>query len=391
MKTKVPNQIHRDLMGVCGLNPWDGHDSSSRKQMMSSHISQTLVIKGATERRCQTGMEREFGKYTFSTKMPVDAEIIKVIERYRHTIGQDSIRKNPQSIVLYEDVNTKEIGMLSVTEHCSYHQYFGFPYKNKPALSQIHTGAFIKAGTILQDSPSITDSGGYMFGRECNFAFASLPAASEDGVVVSRDILPKLGFTTYEHRVVEWGSKRFPLNLYGDAENFKAFPDIGDLVRPDGLLMCLRTFDELLSPVEQNINDLREPDYVYDKCTYAVGTGGRIVDIKVHHDTDSSYAGTPMGMELQAERYDNHRRHFYSELLAEHARLRRQRGAQLRITPELHRMLVEAQSVVGDTKGKRVNKLYRQSPLDDWRVEFVIQFDIVPTIGFKISDLHGGS
>lgn len=388
MKTKTPNQIHPDLMGISALNPWSGNDSSSRGQMYANHLTQALVINGATERFCQTGMEREYGKYTFSVKMPVDAQIIRTIERYRNKIGKDYIASNPQTVIIYEDVATKEIGIVSVASYCSYHQYFGFEYKTKPAWSNIYAGSYIAADTILMDSPSVTDNGGYKYGIELNMAFMSHPAVSEDGIMISRDALPRLGFKTFETRVVEFGNKRFPLNLYGDAENFKPFPDIGDHVRPDGLLMCLRSYDRELAVVEQGIYDLAEPDFIFDKATYT-GANGKIIDIRIHHDNKSTQAGTPAGMETQPEKYDLARRQFYQDIVSEYSRLRRERGDGLRITPEFHRMVIEALSVVQESPN-RILKLYRQAPLDDWRIEFVIEYETVPTIGFKATDCHGG-
>ena len=222
MNNKVPNQLYRELLGVVGLNPWAGHDSSSRQQMFASHLSQALVISGSTERFCQTGMEREYGKYTFSIKVPGDAdkkggiEIIKILERYPAKIGADTIRHNPQTLIIYEDIHTKEIGVINIPTYCSYHQYFGFEYKAKKALSEVRVGAAIQAGTILLDSPSITDDGGYKYGAECNMAFMSIPGVSEDGIIIRKEALKRFSFKTYENRTVEWGNKRFPLNLYGD-------------------------------------------------------------------------------------------------------------------------------------------------------------------------------
>lgn len=395
-KIKQPNELFRDLMGVNGLNPWDGYDSSSRKQMFSSHIGQTLVIKGSSERRCQTGMEREYAKYTFSVKMPVDAEIIKVIERYPRTQSVDSINFNPETAVIYEDERTKEVGLLMLKGYCSHHSYFGFEYKNQPALSQLSAGGRVKAGTILQDSPSVTPDGGYKYGRECNMAFMSHPAVSEDGILISRDVLPHFSFKTYETRVAEWGEKRFPLNLYGDETTYKPFPDIGDYIREDGLLMALRSFDDNLAVVEQSVTALRKPDFIFDKLIYVAGAGdrekrsGRVVDIRVHHDSNSAQPTTPTGMDTQALKYDRARRQFYSAILHEYHRLRKQRAGKLVLTPEFHRMVVEAISVVGDNKGSRLRKLYRQAPLDDWRVEFVVEYNVTPTVGFKLTDCHGG-
>jgi hypothetical protein len=363
--------------------------------MMSSHISQTLVINGSTERYCQTGMEREFGKYTFSIKVPGDPnteggiEVIRVIERYPSKIGKDAIKFNPQSLIIYEDVNTKEIGIINIPTYCSYHQYFGFEYKAKPALSDIRIGAFIPAGTILMDSPSITDNGGYKFGRECNIAFMTHPAVSEDGIMVNSDVLKHFAFKTYENRVVEWGSKRFPLNLYGDENNYKPFPDIGDRIRADGILMCLRNYDKELAVVEQNVSAMMEPDMIFDKITYAGGEGGKVIDVKIHHNSQTTQNNLGANIDAQADKYNDAKYKFYQDILDEYHRLKRERGDNLRITPELHRFIVEGLAVL-DTDPQKLIKLYRHAPLDDYRIEFVIEYEIKPTIGFKLTDLAGG-
>lgn len=385
----VPNELRPDLMSVCALNPWPGHDSSSRIQMFASHLGQKLVIAGATERRCQTGLEAEFAKYTFSVKMPCDGRVIKVIHRYPKTVGKDSISINPQTVVIYENEQTNEIGIINIPLYCSYHQYFGFEYKSKPAINKLINGQFIAKDTIFMDSPAVTDDGGYKYGAEINMAFMSHPAVSEDGIMISRDVLPKFKFKIYENRVVDWGSKKFPLNVYGDAENFKPFPEIGEYIKDDGVLMILRNFDKNLSPVEQSIYDLMEPDYIFDKAIYVTGGGGKIVDIRVHHE-DSIQSPTPMGMEVQIDKYDKARKTFYNEIISEYKRLKKSKGDSLVLTPEFSRLIVEGLTAVDTGENQKINKLYRHTPIDDYRVEFVIEYEITPDIGFKLTDCHGG-
>ena len=113
MLTERPNELHRELMSICGLNPWHQHDSSARIAMLSSHLGQMLQIHGATERTFQTGMETEYGKYTFNVSMPCDGKIVKIIERYRADLSQESIKENPETIVIYEDVDTKVLDYFS--------------------------------------------------------------------------------------------------------------------------------------------------------------------------------------------------------------------------------------------------------------------------------------
>lgn len=390
-----PNQLSQKLTTVLGLTSFDPYNSASRKQMWSSHISQALVIKGSTEKGIQSGMEQEYGKYTFSKKLPVNADIIRIIHRYPQTLDVNSIKHNPETLVIYEDAVTKVIGCLSLEDYHSNHSYFGFAFQNTPDRNKIRVGASIAEGTVFQNSPSINKQGNYMYGRECNIALMSLPGVAEDGIVVSRDLLEKFSFKTYERRVVEFGSKYYPLNMYGDETNYKAFPDIGDLVRPDGVLMALRSYDEDFEPVEISVNATRSLDNVFDRSTYT-SSGGRVIDIRTMHDADSLVPTTPIGMEVQASKYDDSKRRFYREIINEYEIYRRNRGDSLELSKEFHSKVEEAYRVLGlkgsgeQDAGDRVTKTYRGIPLDDWRIEFVIEYDITPNIGFKLTDQYGG-
>lgn len=381
------NQLHREFLSVVGLNPWAGNNSASRTQMFGSHIGQRLVIEGASERRCMTGMEMEFGKYTLNVEMPEDGQIIKVIERYPYTPDASCIESNPQTVVIYENTDGV-IGMINLPNYCSYHPYFGFEYKAQPGLETIKPRAFIPKGTVFLDTPSKTKDGGYMYGAEVNVAYMSHPAASEDGILISRDILNKFNIRTYETRVVEWGVKRIPLNMYGTPEKFKGFPDIGECVREDGLLMMFRTHDKATAAVDQSIYDLMEPDYVFDKAVYANGEGGRVVDIRVIH-TDPGQAGSLSGMDEQINKYSLATRNFHRKIVDEYRRLQRERGDSLVITSEFQRMVVESLAIIDDNES-RLSIIYRQSPLDEYRVEFVIEYVLTPDIGFKLTDTAGG-
>lgn len=383
------NEIRRDLASSIGLNPWMAFDSSPRVQMFSSHLGQKLVVAGATEKLCQTGMEIEYGKYTFSIKMPVDGTIIRTVERYKKTIDINSINLNPQTIAIYENDKTKEVGVINLTQFCSYHQYFGFEYKAKPAINKLVRGTQIEKGEIFLDSPAVTDQGNYKYGVELNMAFMSHPSVSEDGVMIARDALDKFKFKTYETRIAEWGSKKFPLNLYGTVDNYKAFPDIGDYVRDDGLLMMMRSYEKSLAPVEQSIYDVMEPDYISDTGIYANGPGGRIIDIKVY-TSDSSLFENSGTIDTQVNKYLLATREFHQKIVSEWRRLKKERGDSLNITSEFHRQVVESLAYIGEeNETPKITKEHRKTPLDDYRVEFTIEYNVTPRDGFKFTDTHG--
>ena len=389
--TKVPdNELRVDLLASVGVNPWAQHDSAPRVQMLAGHLSQALVIAGASPRRCQTGIERQFGRFTFNIKMPANAEIIRVYEQYPRTIDRNAIRENPRTAVIYEDIETKEVGILMIPRYHCKHQHFGFRYKFKPqAMSRLIPGDHIAKGTILADSPAVDDMGNYSLGLETEVALMSIPGIIEDGVVISESYARKLTTKGFESRVASWGTKYYPLNLYGTDEEYKPFPDIGDTIREDGLLFALRPYDPLLAPIEMTPKALREPDHTFDKLIYAE-KGARVIDVSVRHEVKNGPPPTPIGMEVQTQRYYAAQLKFYRNIIELYNDLRRRRKDSLRITPEFHRTLVEALIYCQEPGKNRATQMYQRQPLDDWRVEVTFEYDVLPTTGFKLTDLHGG-
>lgn len=399
MVHKMENELRPELLSIHSINSFVGFNSSSRNVMFYNHISQALPILGSSEKRVQTGVERELGKYTFSVQMPEDGVIIDVIERYPAIIGANSIKFNPETILIYENKNY-EIGMISIPYYHSTHTSFGFKYELKEGISQIGRGNFIPKGTIFADSPSKSENGGYKYGTELNIAFMSHPAGAEDGIMVSSDVIDKLKFKVFETRTIEFGSKFFPLNLYGTKDKYKPFPEIGDYVRDDGILMAIRQYDDSIAPVTMSAMDLMEIDYIFDRITYARGKGGKVVDIKLIHDETKS-SNVPAEMMENVNHYSRALTNFYLRLLECEQRIRKQRKEKFGkdtvvFTPPLHRLLVEARALTNnqhpryaDRRDNKLNIVYKKEPLDDYRVTFVVEYDITPSVGFKMTGSYG--
>ena len=386
------------LLGIHAINSFCGNDSASRSTMMSSHFSQRLVLMSGTEKRIQTGLESDMSNYTFNKKMPVDGVVIKIIERYPRRIDADDILFSPETLVIYEDYATKEIGCISIPYHLCMHQHFGFVYEKKPGYEKIRPGEFIPKGTIFVDSPAVKDNQGYEFGREFNIAYMTHVAASEDGILISEDALPYLKFKLFETRKVEFGSKSFPSNLYGSVEHYKPFPEIGEYIREDGLLMMLREYNYDLSPVDISIYDVREPDFIFDTAVYARGGIGKVIDIKVFHD-DNDNSPTPTGIMTHVDKYARTLKNYYREILDTERKIyfdnKKKYGTNnVVFRPEFHRLCVEARAILNEDTSlktnKKLNKTDNRVPVDDYRVIFTIEYEIMPTVGFKLTDMHGG-
>lgn len=393
------NELSIEHVGVTAFNPFSQHIGSSRAVMFNSHLNQKLVLIDPDEKTIQSGIEREFSKDTFKIEMPNDGTIIKIIERYPTGINIDSINYNPETVVIYEIEETKELDYFLIPNYMSYHQTFGYKLKFNENVNRIRQGETIKKGTIFADTPGAVDNN-YRFGVNLNVALMTTPHVSEDGYVVSDAALKKFKFNLYETRVVNFGSKKFPLNIHGTIDDYKMFPDIGEYIntsRSDGVLMALRDYNEKNYPVSISNLDLMEIDHIFDKSVYVRSGNGKIIDIKVISNNFNSKK-LPKQILTQPEKYRKAYVDFNKELYSVEQTIREERRKKygediVKLTPKLHSLLVSSLSIINPKQAntnKFLNLVYRQVPLDEYRVEFIIEYEITPSIGCKLTDLNGG-
>lgn len=397
-ETVLANAIRHELdirlLGVAANNPFPWADSSPRSVMYGQHQGQSLVTLDCGIRRLVTGSERQFGKATFSKKFNCNANVIQIVPRYPKTIGSDYIAENPEEVVIYDDVDTRMIHVMSLEKHHCIHQHFGFKYKSTKARENLHRGASFAKGTILADSPAIDEHGNYKYVTNTQVAYMSLPGVIEDGVIISKSYAKRLTTKGFETVTASWGRTHYPVNLYGDPTNperYKGFPDIGDVIRQDGAVFGLREYDDLLGPVEMTPEALANPDYFHDKITYLTKPGAKVVDVKVWRAGNDRFSPTPEAMVRQCDKYYNAQLAFYRKLLQIYNDLRKTRQGYFKISKPFSALLVEALSYLPDheVSGGKVKKTLRRELLDDVYVSVTVEYDEVADVGFKVTGLHG--
>lgn len=390
-----PNEIQSQFLHLLAMSAFPVANSASRNQMAGSHLCQTLTVAGsanpATGRLVQTGIEREFGKYTFSIQMPANGRVLHIFPVYPPTLGKDGIKENTYTLVIYEDTDTGEIGCIELQGYHSAHQYFGFIYKKSKTLHELRVGAYIEKGARFMISPDVDDHGNYNPGVSLNVALITDPATSEDGIMISRAALEKLRFTKIITREVEWGSDSFPLNIYGDETTFKAFPDIGEWVAPNEVLMALRKIDPLDNTVAgKSQSQVRKIDYTFDETTYVAAGPAKILDIRVYKDQRKSPQVS--GTDGQCDKYVLARYAFAQKLINAYHGWKKIKKGEVKLSARLHALLIDAQADLTDLDPKqpKITRQFKCEPLDICRVEFVLQQDVIPNIGNKATDTYGG-
>lgn len=394
--TRQRKEVGVDLFGLNALEPFVINDSAPRRAMAAAMFGQAPVIEGNEPARIFTGVELEYSQETFNIAFPCDATVLRIIRKYPVGIGRDAIHYNPITAILYEDYYDpyKTVGVIEVPEYLSFHQEFGYPLVRNPEVwERLAPGENFAKGEVIAHSPAVRRNGQYGIGLEAETALMSLPATIEDGFIISESLARRLTPTTYTRVMASWGRRSFPLNLYGDENTYKPFPDIGECIGEHGIIVATRETDEDLAVAEMTPRALRTVDHAFDRPLYGK-PGSRVVDIKVYHDERLNPPCTPHGMDEQVRKYYDATATYYRTLLEEWERMRARKargGGELRVTPELNSLLVDAMIFLPVSDDKRkLTRMWRTERLDEWTVEITYETKLEVGVGYKLTDKHGG-
>ncbi|ARV77236.1 RNA polymerase beta subunit [Pseudomonas phage Noxifer] len=388
-------EIDATLLGQLANDPFYGTVSAARGAMYASHQGQGPIMEENEPRRTMSGTEPHYAKHTFDIRFPVAATILHVVRKYPPGLGMggDNIRHNPITTIIYEDYYCpfKTIGVIQVPDFNSLHQDFGYKYKrNEKLWDRIVPGAEIDADEVLCASTAVKGNGLYGTGISAETVFMSVPGSIEDGFDFNEEFLERMAPTVYGKYIGSSGQKSILLNLYGDDKIYKPYPDIGDRVRADGLIMAMRDIDENLAPAQMTARALREVDHAFDRRIYGK-PGALVKNVTVYRDSRVYPSNVPIGMDTQLNKYYQAGCRYYQQLMTIYDGLKKRRGKSLRITEELNQLLVEAQIYLPTPDNMRkLTRMYRLDILDEYRVEVTTEHKMIPDMGFKATDCVGG-
>lgn len=390
MQDNLRKFIPTELQGLAGNNPYRGTISAARMHMYYSHIGQSLVVKGVTPRLFFTGVEDEYGKNTHSVRMPVNAEIFRIVDKDPSYTEMEKKLPNPLTMIVYQntDVRGREFDILEVPKTHCLHQHYGFSYKFNPSVMQdMRPGNFIKAGTILADSPTVREDGVHMYATETNYCLITMPEVTEDGVLASEEWLDTQEVECFGERTFRFGGNEIPLNLHGTVDDYKILLDIGDTIPETGLLFATRKVDPVLAPIYMHPEALRKVESG-DSPIYAI-KGAVITDIEIVRGRNES-PSYPAEFNAQCHFYLKRAHRFYKSLVDIEKELTQRYGNNYSLGPQLAAELDHAHAYCDQFNKKCEVEPYRDKlPVREWWVRVAFKYKMRPTIGNKISDEQG--
>lgn len=453
-------EITEELLGAHAANSLVQHNSSARSYMYTSHLSQSLTLLNGDSPILETGVDSQLSEHTFGPVAEDDVRILKKVTRYRGM--SNGYVSNVTDIIYFTlketyDENTNQIEMeLDIIDVPKYHagvyQNFGFTYNhNHDVLDNLKQGSILKAGTWLARSPAVKKNGGYGLGVNANMLMCTHPDIAEDAVVISESLAKKMAYEVFETKYIDFGSTYLPLNLYGNADEYKPFPEIGDKINKNSVLAALRHFKDFganragleddpvdYTPALLSNADLMEFDTNFDKCIYLRGPGsdvdvgdgrieesGVVVDIKCFKNPKKT-SELFHGMNELSEKYVRSYLQYCEDVINAYDSICKELGDRdygygdnkIKKSAQLHSLVVNAGKVAYEHNVKRIksnpvlmalskrlkfvkgtstsnlpNKLglsNRNENLDTYRMEFTIRYVVTLGKGHKISDQSGG-
>lgn len=266
---------HSSVIGTTAyLESTSQKNSAARLLMGTQQSQQTLEPAKPDIPWILTGGETELAKYTFDDIMQCNAIVIAKIPFYF-----SARQKDVPFTLIYRVEETGEIDYMDVTPYIQNHTIFGNRKHFTPRVRSLEPGDILIKGERLTKTGTIQLEDLYTSTVNANVIFCSDPESTEDGFRVTPEFIERTVPLAIGDVTASYGSKSFPINVYGNEVNPRAFPTQGERIRQDGLAFCIREYgdwDWLMTHKSQ----LNKPDRVFDVCMHAE-PGAEVIDVDV--------------------------------------------------------------------------------------------------------------
>lgn len=299
IETKVKPRIQKpeESLSMTLNQPFVNTTSGSRKVLNNIQYQHAMNMVYAEPSTIVTGHEDRFGEVSSSVITACgEYTCVAKIERYSEYPGMEYL------LIFHEPVNNLLISVKRVPYHYNT-QSFGYLYNNN-VLDSIEVGDTIDSGTVLRTSMVIDDLGCRRDGANFVVLYCACGQTTEDGIIISESAAKKFSIANVDEVELRYNANTAPLNLYGDDDEYKIMPDIGETVKK-GKLAANRIEDRknMLYTMSQE----RLKKTLMSDTKYLIETGAMVVDIDVCCNDESILKENPYYAQLYKYHLDKKR------------------------------------------------------------------------------------
>lgn len=391
-------KLNKRYLGFSGMANFGENVSSSRYAMFFGFFGQYVsTLKNSEPPITLSGLEHDFGETLFSRRLPHDSTILSIIDRY-YSPYKDGINTVCEKIVIYHDRETNQIDFMNIPYIEKHNPKFGFNHKPEPILDDVEYGDTLEAGTYLSRTNSDKGDGEVGFGLNVTGALISHKHVAEDTVIITESLSKRGEFTTYQTIEGMTGYNNIPLNAFGDDENYKVFPDLGEIIddtvvfatrslppstfKSDGTDSKIGSAGHYISTYSNAHLQCLDPEF--DRLYNVNKPKGKVVDIIVLKNPKGKKVASHHDAFGQLEKYANAYKAYAKQFVETIDKIKRDyKGIPL--SHKLHNEAVYFRSILDESivKTKGLDKL------DLYYVKIVVEFTHTLKKGMKVTGLYG--
>ena len=352
-----------------GLNiPNNATAGGARKLMNNIHQSHSLVLSEGDMPFVSTGYENRFGDLSSSIiKTDDDMEILGVIPKFSNNPTQ-------HYYVIVKNLTTNEISHFERISYKYVTEMYGYLYNNDILDYYVTTSNYIPKGTVVRRSAGFDAFGNKANGRNVNIAYMALDNNMEDSIVISESCSRKMAAPLVKTVKIIMNENDIPLNIYGDNNVYKTFPDVGEEIQNATLLAYRRERieDAIYTQSVQRLQRIMMSD---DRVTIK----GVVHDINVYCNNPEYIAENIYNKQIYS---------YYQDRLRVDREIIAIVGPYItagnNISYDLQKLFILAQDELSQ------KKFIDKKQFSNIMIEFVVVEQIDLGIGGKISDRYGG-
>lgn len=273
IQERLPSMEH--AIGKGGMQPFANTNSGTRKIMNIIQNEQKMQLERAEPAIISTGAENLFGELSSSfVRAEANYTVIEKISKFPSFENQ-SIRNSNYWVILLD----AEKGVLHTEQRVDYRhitESYGYRMDNS-YLDELFVGDCIPKGTPIKKSSSFDHANNKADGINLTTIYVSTALTTDDPIVISESAARKFAAPLFSPVKPVINDNDILLNLYGDNDNYKTFPDIGEEVK-NGIVCAVRRErkddEALYSQSWERLKDIMISDEKYI-------VKGKVIDINV--------------------------------------------------------------------------------------------------------------
>ena len=257
--------------GLGLLQPFNTTNSGARKILASTQRQQIFSLMQSEMPILGTGFDNSYGDYSSSVvKADSDYRVIAKISKF-------SFAPQHHYLTILENLRERKLDVRERICYTPIRESYGY-LNNNSKLDSLNIGDIVPENTILKESLAFDEYHNRCDGVNLNVVYMALDQNMEDSVIISDAAAKKMTSPLIKPVPITINENDIPLNIYGNSEVYKSFPDIGEKIRDDGNLICLRKEKKEEAFYMQSVDRLTEPLMTDDKRILK----GTVVDININ-------------------------------------------------------------------------------------------------------------